>query len=70
MAETTLISAELRELLQRAAAGIAEWPAEQRAWWIVYFLEALEALSGADEVKPVLEAVKVDIQTRLIAGRW
>ena len=65
-----LISSELRQHLHQAAAEMATWPVNRRAWWIVYLLEGLEELTGAEETRTILEAVKLDIETRLIAGRW
>ena len=67
------MTAELSEIqaaMEQAAELLATRPAEQRAGWVVYLLEALDEHAQAADFEDVLRGVQESITTRLGEGTW
>jgi hypothetical protein len=60
---------EVQTALEATLATFAAMDTQRWRAWINYLLEGLEELRPG-EIEHVLEDVKADIETRLLAGRW
>jgi len=64
--EISMTYRELAESLNEAVAGICSLDPDQRASWVSYFFETLEAEINKD----ILEEARTILEERLRLGQW
>lgn len=69
-AQTKELRDGIEALLGQSGRLLALLPPEQWRGWACYFLESLEAHAGGGDMRPCLEGLQADIETRLEAAKW